>query len=164
MPLPPRPYHRLSSRAAGFVLSALVAGCTALTQAHVPVGGVDPENQATTARIAVTPNASVLLRAVDGQFLPAMQISSRVRAYTYVLPPGVHTLWLMAAPFGLPFIPQRLQCYVMQVSLSAGARYELDLDSAGEQPRLRHASGAEAEAVGRLVDAPLVLERGCQWP
>jgi len=51
----------------------------------------------------------------------------------------------------------------MRTTLSAGADYELRLDTTLQKPVLRHSAGSEPEVEGDLVDEPLILERGCKW-
>jgi hypothetical protein len=145
------------------MLAALVAGCAALSQSVVSVGGARAEDRASVARIAVDTERPVLLRAVDEKPLASVQVSSRLRSFTYVLLAGNHVLWLSDTPYGIPIVPQRLKCYVMQTMLSAGADYELRFDPALQKPVLRHVANREPSVEGILVDEPLVLERGCKW-
>lgn len=144
-------------------LAFLIAGCAALTQSVISVGGAGAGDGASLARIAIDPDRPVLLRAVDQKMLPGVQVSSRVRAFTYELPAGSHVLWVSSTPYGLPFIPQRLRCYVMQVTLSPGADYDLRFDRASQKPVLSHAASSEPAVEGVLVDEPLVTERACRW-
>jgi len=105
----------------------------------------------------------VLLRAVDEKVLPGVQVSSRLRSFTYVLHPGVHVLWVSNAPYGLPLIPQRLKCYVIRATLLPGLIYSLRFDVTRQVPILAHLTGAEPDIEGVLVDEPLAFERGCKW-
>jgi hypothetical protein len=154
---------RLSAIAVAVWLAVyMVCGCGALTHVRVPVGSADAVTPSTEVQLAVDPDRPVLLRAVDGQALAWIQISNRLRAITYVLPPGEHELWLSAAPYGLPFLPQRLRCYVLRASFAAGGIYKLALDPDRQAPLLVGID-PELQVVGELVDEPLVLERGCKW-
>jgi hypothetical protein len=145
------------------VAAALVAGCAALSQSVISVGGANAEDRASVARIAVDTDRPVILRAVDEKFLPGVHVSSRLRSFTYALLPGNHVLWVSDTPAGIPFIPQRLKCYIMHITLSAGADYDLRFDTASQKPVLRHTAGSEPAVEGILVDEPLVIERGCKW-
>ena len=113
--------------------------------------------------VTVDTDRPVLLRAVDKQHLLGVQVSSSLRAFTYVLTPGEHVLWLSSAPYGLPFVPQRLKCFVLTVSLLAGSSYTLRSDDGNQAPILTNEAGGQPDVAGMLVDEPLVLERGCKW-
>lgn len=141
----------------------VLQGCAALSQGIVPVDGADPAAIAAVARVDVDTDHPALLRAVDGKPLPGLQVSSRVRAFSYVLHPGQRLLWLSDLPYGFPFLPQHLKCYVMQVDLAAGARYLLRLDDATRRPVLIDAKQYDTVAEGVLVDEPPIYERGCRW-
>lgn len=141
----------------------VLQGCAALSQGIVPVDGADPAAIAAVARVDVDTDHPALLRAVDGKPLPGLQVSSRVRAFSYVLHPGQRLLWLSDLPYGFPFLPQHLKCYVMQVDLAAGARYLLRLDDATRRPVLIDAMQHDTVAEGVLVDEPPIYERGCRW-
>jgi len=111
----------------------------------------------------VDPGRPVLLRAVDEEFLPSIQVSNYLRQITYVLPPGRHVLWLSEVPAGIPFIPQHINCFTMLVTLVAGEIYDLELGSPEMVPTLRESESAEEVAVGVLVDRAFLMERGCRW-
>lgn len=145
------------------MLAVVAAGCAALSQSVISVDGASPEHPDSTVRIAVDTDNPVLLRAVDEKPLSGVQVSSRLRAYTYVLAPGTHVLWVSSAPYGLPLVPQRLGCYVIDAELAAGSSYLLHFDTARQAPVLTHSAGTAPEAAGRLVDEPLVIERACKW-
>ncbi|QKS27515.1 MAG: hypothetical protein HT579_00155 [Candidatus Accumulibacter similis] len=141
----------------------LAAGCAALSHSFVSVGDASPETPATVALVTVDTDRPVLLRAVDKQHFLGVQVSSKLRAYTYALTPGEHVLWLSSAPYGLPFVPQRRKCFVLTVSLLAGSSYTLRSDDGNQAPILTNEAGGQPDVAGMLVDEPLVLERGCKW-
>ncbi len=145
------------------LLVALVTACAPLSQSVQSIDGANPEAGGSVARIAIDTTHPVLLRAVDGTFLATAQVSSSLRSFAYVLHPGTHVLWVSSAPYGLPLVPQRIKCYVLNVRLSAGSSYTLRFDVPTQAPVLAHAASSEPEAVGALVDEPLVLERACRW-
>ena len=150
-------------RATYVSVCALVLGCASLSASVISVDGADPADHAHIARIAVNADRPVLLRAVDGQHLSGVHVSSRVRSYTYALRPGSHVLWLSNVPYGIPFLPQHLKCFVMHATLSAGATYELRFDADTQKPVLKHSAADEPDIEGRLVDEPFIFERGCKW-
>jgi hypothetical protein len=115
------------------------------------------------ARIAVDPARPVLVRGVDDVLLPGVHVSNHLRPLAYLLPAGAHVLWLSEVPYGIPFLPQHINCFVMLVDLAAGADYELRLDSRMGLPVLVRPGAESAEATGRFVDRPFLPERGCQW-
>lgn len=86
-----------------------------------------------------------------------------VRSFTYVLHPGTHVLWVSTAPYGFPFLPQRIRCYVLEVRLAAGSGYTMRFDASAQAPVLVRAGASAPEAVGALVDEALLSERGCRW-
>lgn len=143
--------------------AVLVAGCAALSQSVISVDGASLEHPDSTARITIDTEKPVLLRAVDGKPLPGSRVSSRLRSYAYVLRPGTHVLWVSSAPYGLPLVPQRIGCYVIDAEFPAGSSYSLRFDAVRQAPVLTHSAGAAPEVAGVLVDEPLVLERGCNW-
>lgn len=145
------------------LLVALVTACAPLSQSVQSIGGANPEAVGSVARLAVDTTHPVLLRAVDGTFLTSVQVSSALRSYAYVLHAGPHVLWVSSAPYGLPLVPQRIKCYVLDVRLSPGASYTLRFDVPTQVPVLARAASPEPEAVGVLVDEPLVFERACRW-
>lgn len=160
-------FHRIFVRSRSvltLLLAVLAAGCAALSQSVISVDGASPEHPDSTARIAIDTENPVLLRAVDEKYLSGIQVSSRLRSYTYVLRQGTHVLWVTSAPYGLPLVPQRLGCYVIDAEFSAGSSYLLRFDGARRAPVLTHSAGAAPEVAGLLVDEPFVLERGCNWP
>lgn len=145
------------------LLVALVTACAPLSQSVQTVEGANPEDVGSVVRLSIDTTHPVLLRAVDETFLARVQVSSALRSYTYVLHAGTHVLWVSSAPYGLPLVPQRIKCYVLNVRLSAGASYTLRFDVPTQVPVLVRATGSEPEAVGVLVDEPLVFERSCRW-
>ena len=145
------------------LVAAFFTGCVALTESVQSIDGADPDAPGSVARIAVDTGHPVLLRAVDGKFLSSVQLSSKLRSFAYVLHPGTHVLWVSSAPYGLPLVPQHIQCFVLHARLSPGSSYTLRFDVAAQVPVLAHAANAEPDAVGSLVDEPLILERGCRW-
>mgnify|MGYP007060373240 FL=1 len=153
----------LGRRKGWLVPAILAAGCAALSHSFVSVGDASPETPAAIALVTVDTDRPVLLRAVDKQHFIGVQVSSKLRAFTYVLTPGEHVLWLSSAPYGLPFVPQRLKCFVLTVSLLAGSSYTLRSDDGNQAPILTNEAGGQPDVAGMLVDEPLVLERGCKW-
>lgn len=143
-------------------LTLALHGCVALTRGIVPVDGADPADTG-AVRLDIDTDHPVLLRAVGGKPLPGVQVSSHARAFSYVLHPGDRVLWLSDVPYGFPFLPQRLKCYVLRADLAAGARYLLRMDDAMRRPVLIDAMQQNTVAEGVLVDEPLVYERGCRW-
>ena len=95
--------------------------------------------------------------------LPSIQVSNYLRSLTYALPSGRHTLWLSELPYGFPFILQRIDCYTMEVNLAPASHYTLRLDPKARLPLLLRSETLEIEAVGRVVDRPVLAERGCRW-
>src|SRR5512147_2547855 len=83
---------------AGPLAVVLVAGCAALSQSTVSVDGASDMDPSRIARVSVDPDRPVLLRGVDSKLLPGVQVSSRLQVFTYVLPPGTHSLWLSSVP------------------------------------------------------------------
>lgn len=102
-------------------LTVALHGCIALTRGIVPVDGADLAGTG-AVRLDIDTDHPVLLRAVDEKPLPGVQVSSRARAFSYVLHPGERVLWLSDVPYGFPFLPQHLKCYVMHADLAAGGR------------------------------------------
>jgi hypothetical protein len=100
---------------------------------------------------------------VDEELLPSILVSNHLRSLTYVLHPGRHVLWLSELPYGIPFLPQHINCFVIQVTLAAGSGYDLRLDPKTKLPLLFRTGATEPEAMGEIVDRPFLLERGCQW-
>ena len=143
-------------------LTFVLHGCVALSRGIVPVDGADLADTG-AVRLDIDTDHPVLLRAVDEKPLPGVQVSSRARAFSYVLHPGERVLWLSDVPYGFPFFPQRLKCYVMHANLAAGARYLLRMDGAPRRPVLIDAMQHDTVAEGVLVDEPLIYERGCRW-
>jgi len=129
----------------------------------VQVSGAQPDDTSNASTLRIDPAEPVLLRAVDGALLPSVQVSNHLRPLAYSLPAGTHILWLSELPYGFPFVPQYIDCFVMQVTLIPGSRYNLRLDPRLKLPVLSRGGTAEAEAVGKVVDRPLLIERGCQW-
>jgi hypothetical protein len=104
-----------------------------------------------------------LLRGVDGQLLPGVQVPSALRAVTYVLPPGAHVLWVSSAPAGIPFVPEQIRCFIIDAMFVPGSAYVLREDPKREVAILFRAGDEEPLATGRLVDNPLAMERKCRW-
>jgi hypothetical protein len=144
-------------------LAFSIAGCAPLSQSVVAIGGASPAASDAVARIDIDTEHPVLLRAVDETFLSSIQVSSKLRSFTYVLHPGSHALWVSSAPYGLPLTPQRLKCFVINAKLSAGSSYTLRINVPAQTPVLAHSTGSEPQVTGSLVDEPLILERGCKW-
>lgn len=158
--------HHLCARlgdAARLSLVAFVAACSALSQSVVSVDGANAEWTDLVARIAVDTERPVLIRAVDEKNISSVQLSSRLRSFTYALHPGRHVLWVSSAPYGLPLVPQRLKCYIINATLTAGALYLLRFDATRQTPVLSQPAGSESEATGILVDEPFIHERSCRW-
>ncbi|WP_439606185.1 hypothetical protein [Hydrogenophaga sp.] len=140
-----------------------LGGCAGLSPSPVSLSGARLDEPFSAVRVSVDPAHPVLLRAVDEELLPSIQVSNHLRPLAYVLHPGAHVFWLSELPYGMPFLPQRINCFVMRVTLVAGAGYELRLDPRRKLPVLSRTGEAEPESVGQVVDRPLLLERGCQW-
>lgn len=158
----PRCRCPVRARLGALVIAASAAsGCGSWSSVQIPVG--DAGLLATPDRvvIAVDPDHPALLRAVDTQPVAGIHVSHRLRAVTFLLPPGAHELWLTSAPYGQPLLPQRLKCFVLKAELSAGA-YALAFDRDLEAPVLRAVATGE-RVVGTLVDEPWVFERTCRW-
>ena len=149
--------------AVGLSLVEFVAGCASLTQSLASVDGANPERLDLVALVAVDTEQPVVVRAVDEKYLSGVQVSSKLRSFTYAVHPGTHVLWVSSAPYGLPLVPQRIKCYTISAKLSAGASYSLRFESTKQTPVLSHSSGFEPEVSGVLVDEPFVHERGCKW-
>lgn len=143
-------------------LTVALHGCVALTRGIVPVDGADLADT-DAVRLDIDTEHPVLLRAVDEKPLPGVQVSSRARAFSYVLHPGERVLWLSDVPYGFPFLPQHLKCYLMHADLAASGRYLLRMDGAPRRPVLIDAMQHDTVAEGVLVDEPLIYERGCRW-
>lgn len=159
---PPR-FLVARSSASTSLLVALLAACAPLSQSVQSIEGANPEAGGSVARLTVDTIHPVLLRAVDETFLAGVQVSSALRSFEYVLHAGSHVLWVSSAPYGLPLVPQRVKCYVLNVRLSAGSSYTLRFDVQTQVPVLAHQASSEPQVVGVLVDEPLVLERACRW-
>lgn len=150
---------KAAARAAAAVLAGTLAGCAVLPDAVIAVGGATGD---TTARMAVDTRHPVLVHAVDGASL-GVQVSNALRPVTYQLAPGPHVLWVSSAPAGVPFLPQRIHCFVLEANFAPGWDYTLHFDTAAREPVLRSPRAPGAGVRGRLVDAPLVMERRCKW-
>jgi hypothetical protein len=144
-------------------LVIVLGGCAVLSPSPISLNGARLDEPSSVARVSIDPAQPVLLRAVDEELLPSIQVSNHLRPLAYVLPPGAHVFWLSELPYGMPILPQHINCFVMQVSLVAGAGYALRLDPGRKLPVLSRTGAAEPDAVGQVVDRPLLLERGCQW-
>lgn len=72
-------------------------------------------------------------------------------------------MWLSSVPYGLPFLPQHLKCYVLSAMLLPGSTYELRFDAAKDVPVLASSVESKLDVEGQLVNKPFILERGCQW-
>lgn len=147
----------------GVSLVSLFAGCAVLPGAEISIDGASHTKELEAVKVSIHPGRPVLLRAVDEKLLAAIQISNYLRPLTYILHSGRHVLWLSEPPAGVPFLPQRISCYVMRVHLVAGNGYVLELDRQVMLPVLRRVGVEEPEATGVVVDRPLVVERGCKW-
>lgn len=143
--------------------TAALWACTPLSHSLVLLNGSDAGDPAAVALIDTDPGHPLLLRGLDEKPL-AVRVPSALRTWTYVVAPGRHRLWVSSVPYGHPFLPQRIRCYVIEATLDAGVRYVLKDDPANEWVLLTRHGGGEAVAAGRLVDAPLVTESGCRWP
>jgi hypothetical protein len=138
----------------------LACGCAALSSSVIPIDGASPDDSGAVARITL---ANALLRAVDEKLIPGVQVPSALRSYTYVLAPGRHSLWVSSVPHGLPWLPQRISCYVFDVVLAPGSSYVLDVDARTEVAILSGSEPSGSPAIGVLVDKPFVMERSCRW-
>jgi hypothetical protein len=145
------------------LLAGAFAGCAVLPSAEIRIDGATHAADLEAARISIHPGKPVLIRAVDERLLPSIQVSNYLRPITYVLPPGEHVLWLSEPPAGVPFLPQRVSCYVMRATLVANTAYVLELNKQIMLPTLRKVSLDELDSVGVVVDRPLLIERGCKW-
>lgn len=115
------------------------------------------------SRVLVSAGHPVIVRGVDAKLLSTIQISNYLRPLTYHFRVGKHVLWLQEPPAGIPFIPQRVSCYTMQVELFVGVSYVLELNTELMLPVLRKANDESPVAVGVIVDQPLLVQRGCKW-
>jgi hypothetical protein len=167
------PIARAAAAAAAIAAALLAvgtAGCASggsLHERFVEVDGARIGSGGDTSRVTLVSldaRRPVLLRGVDGQLLSSIgQVPSALQAWTYVLHPGPHTLWVSSVPAGLPFVPQRLSCWIVGATLHAGERYLLQWNDQYDAPILARGGAEGTVVVGRLVDQPLVIERACRW-
>ena len=137
-----------------------LAACSALVQSVVSIDGAEASSSSPISRVLVDEVHPVILHAVDEKPLPSLQVSNKLRSVTYLFRPGQHELWVSSAPYGLPLVPQRIKCFIINATLSASAEYHLAFDASKGVPIL---SSESTSVEGALVDQPLVIERGCKW-
>lgn len=152
---------RFAAHLAAAVLAGTAAGCAVLPEAVIAIGDASAHAADRVARITVDTRHPAVVHAVDGTPV-GVQVAMALRPVHYLLPPGVHTLWVSSAPAGLPWLPQRIHCYVLEATFGAGA-YALRFDEGAHAPVLTGPEGVGAAVQGRLVDAPWVMERRCRW-
>lgn len=138
-------------------------GCANISESLVPLDDSPVNDLTHVAKIVEDASYPALLRGVDGSPLKSVRVSNDFYKYAYLIKPGHHVFWLMNAPHGHPLVPQRIRCYVMQVELKQGARYQLKED-AGKKLAFLLADGTdEVLSIGQLVDEPWVFLRSCRW-
>jgi hypothetical protein len=126
----------------------------------VPDGSAGGEHDA-IATLAIARYVSI--RAVDGVSVP-FQLPPVIGDRSIAVAPGKHRIWAVSAAWpGLP-VPTTINCYSIDVTLEAGVRYLLREDAAKQQLLLMREGSEQPEAIGPLVDRPLLPLRDCQWP
>ena len=155
------------SGVARFIFPLLALGvlgaCAPLSYSIVSLDGSGTDNLSIVSRLRADVEHPLLVRGIDGHPVATVRVPSALRNWTFVVAPGKHLLWVSSAPYGHPLLPQFIRCYAIDVSLDPGAQYILRYDHANEQALLLRHGGTQAEATGRLVDKPLMLERNCRW-
>lgn len=155
---------RVTAPVAVALIGVWLHGCASLTHETIAVGVADAADTATTARVALVASQPVILRGVDGRQLPSAHIPNAVRAYTFVLAPGARELWVSTVPYANALLAQHVGCYVLRATLAAGGDYQLRFDPERVAAVLLPAGSSQPEAVGELIDQPLIVERACRWP
>jgi hypothetical protein len=155
--------NRLVKKTSWFLAAVLLSGCSALWHSIIPLDGTSLDDPASTSRLSIDSEHPALLRGLDEQLLPGVQVPNALRTLTYALRPGAHVLWASSVPYGHPLVPQYIRCYVINATFAPGLRYVLRDDPEHELAVLFRAGDAEPLAVGKLVDKPLVMERSCRW-
>jgi hypothetical protein len=150
------------------LLSALMlavswlAGCAHEGKTLIPLNDAPLDPPSAVARLNEGSKHPLLLRGLDQRLL-AVRMQNTLSDHDYVVTAGRHVLWLMSAPYGLPLIPQRIRCYVIDAELEGGARYRLEEDMDQKLARVLRADTGERIASGQLVDEPWIFSRNCRW-
>jgi hypothetical protein len=145
------------------IVPAALAGCAALSNAVIAIDSADPSDTAGVSMIMLDQRSPALLRAVDAKMIEGVHVPSALRSFTFVLRPGPHELWMSSVPAGLPWLPQRIDCYVVRAVLAAGSRYVLSIDKERDLAVLSGSELTGSPATGTVVDRPFVFERSCRW-
>lgn len=143
--------------------ASLLIGCAHVPETPIPLDGSPVNDLSQVAQIVEDADAPTLLRGVDGIPLKSIRVSNDFYHYAYLIKPGRHVFWLMSAPYGHPFLPQRIRCYVMQTELVQGARYRLKEDRGSKLALLLTDDTGKRVSTGQLVDEPWVFSRSCRW-
>lgn len=141
----------------------MLAGCAPLSSSIVSLDGADARDPSAVATIGIDGWRPLIVRGVDGRLVRGLCLESALRSCTFVAAPGRHTLWVTSTPAGIPLIVQSIRCYAIEVVLAAGSRYTLRDDPERATAVVLVQGSTEPVAVGRLVDQPLVIGRGCRW-
>lgn len=162
------PAYRKRTNIAGVTIFPLLAlavlgACAPLSLSVISLDGSGTDNLSIVARLSADAGHPLILRGIDGHPIATVRVPSALRNWSFVVAPGKHLLWVSSVPYGHPLFPQFIRCYAIDASLDAGAQYILRFDPADEQALLLRHGSTQAEATGRLVDKPLMLERNCRW-
>jgi hypothetical protein len=152
----------LGSAMAVAVLLLALSNCAPMTHAMIALDASASDDLSTVSVFAIDFDSPVLLRGIDNRSLP-VRVPSAFRDWSFVVSPGKHLLWVSTMPYPNPLFPQRINCFVLDVSLEPGIRYILRYDPKNELALMFCQSGTKPVALGRLVDRPLVFERECKW-
>ena len=119
----------MGPRSVLLLLTATLGARGTLLHSVVSVDNAEANGAASASRVFVDEDRPVILHAVDGKLLPVLHVSNRLRSITYLIRPGTHVLWLSSTLYGLPFVPQRIKCFVLHTTLSAATEYRLRFDT-----------------------------------
>jgi hypothetical protein len=144
------------------VLPLVLAGCAPMTHSMISLDESGSGDLSTASILTIDFDSPVVLRGVDNRLLP-VRVPSAFRDWSFVISPGKHLLWVSSVPYPHPLFPQRIRCFVLDVSLDPGIRYILRYDLGNELALIFRQGGTQPEATGRLVDKPLVFDQECKW-
>lgn len=145
-----------------FVL-ALISGCAPLSHSVIPFDVPLTDDYTQVAVMSDHSRRPVLLRGIDQIFLSTIRIPNAFRDTLYLLTPGQHVLWVSSVPYGHPFLPQAIRCYVLNAHFERGARYVLEEEPDHERVRMLFEGSDQPVASGQLVDKAPVFLRDCRW-
>jgi len=153
-----------SGRRRGLLLAlAWLTGCSHAPPSLVPLHDAPVNDLSRVARLHENTKHPLLLRGLDGRPLDTLRVPSAFSHYDYVVQAGRHRLWLKSMPYGHPFVPQRVRCYVIDAEFAGGMRYLLEEDTREASARLLRDDTGEPVASGRMIDETWVFSGSCSW-